>query len=365
MKELARSLAPDEALLEYLVTPDHLVIFVLTERGLTVRSVEERASELRSRVQLARALVQRRDAGPAARGVLSALFELLIEPVVETGALDGVRTLTLVPHGPLSYVPFSALIDRRTGRYAVEEWSFLRVPTAASLPSLREPTRTRPTIGGPALVDVFAPFPDSLPATGAEARSVHRAYPTGAVFIGARANKATLRSALQTADVVHIATHARMNSRNPLFSEIELAGTASGSSDAPGRFEVHELLGLHARSSLVFLSGCETALGSSWATGFDMGEDYTTIAQTFLYAGVRDVVATLWRIDDEGAAVFAAHFYAALNHGSVPDALARAQRDLVVDPKYRSPYYWAAYEVSGGGSPPVNLANRAELSDKR
>ena len=363
--DLERSLAPDEALVEYLVTPERLVIFALSARGLHVQIVDERSSDLRSRVQLARALVQRRDAGSAARGVLSALYDILIQPVAATGALGGVRTLTIVPHGPLSYLPFTALIDPRSGRYAVEEYAFLRVPTAASLPRLRDAMRRRSASADGFRVDIFAPFPDSLPATRDEARSIHGVYPAGRVYLGTSADKTVLRQALESGDVVHVATHARMNPRNPLFSEIELAASGSGTTAGSQRLEVHELLGMRVRSPLVFLSGCETALGASGSTGFDVGEDYTTIAQTLLYAGALDVVATLWRIDDAGAAAFAARFYAELKRGTATEALALAQRDLVADPRYRAPYYWAAYEVTGGGSRSMTLAKRTELSDKR
>ena len=100
---------------------------------------------------------------------------------------------------------------------------------------------------------------------------------------------------------------------------------------------------------LVFLSGCETALGGAWSTRFDTGEDYTTLAQTLLYAGAGNVVATLWRIDDAGAAAFAAHFYRYLGPAGVAEGLARAQRAMLADPRYRSPYYWAAYEATGSG----------------
>jgi CHAT domain-containing protein len=154
-----------------------------------------------------------------------------------------------------------------------------------------------------------------------------------------------------------------MNRRNPLFSAIDLAGgSTSGSSSRP--LEVHELLGLHVRSPLVFLSGCETALGASWSTAFDTGEDYTTLGQTLLYSGATNVVATLWRIDDTGAATLASQFYQALRESPVPEALARAQRSMIADSRYRSPYYWAAYETSGSGLLSAR-ANSVSLSDKR
>ena len=99
----------------------------------------------------------------------------------------------------------------------------------------------------------------------------------------------------------------------------------------------------------MFLSGCETGVGEAWSSAFDLGEDYTTLGQSFLFAGARNVVATLWRIDDEGAAEFSRRFYGWLRTLPVPEALARAQVEMLSSGPRRSPYFWAAFEVMGDG----------------
>lgn len=134
-----------------------------------------------------------------------------------------------------------------------------------------------------------------------------------------------------------------------MFSRIELAPEKDRGTADDGRLEVHEVLGLTIRSPLVFLSGCETGLGAAWSTSFDRSEDYATLAQAFLYAGARNVVATLWRVVDESAAEFAEHFYAGLESQAAPDALAAAQRRMLADARYSAPYFWASYQVSGHG----------------
>jgi CHAT domain-containing protein len=183
--------------------------------------------------------------------------------------------------------------------------------------------------------------------------------------LGGAATEGRLRRALAAGAVVHVATHGVMNARNPLFSRLELATPETGSDQDNGRFEVHELLDLHFRSPLVFLSGCETGLGTAWSTQFEAGQDYTTIAQALLFAGARNVIATLWRIDDEGAAQFATRFYAARQALGTPEALARAQREMMADPRWRSPYLWAAYEVSGGGAEALGRSKTGEKSVER
>ena len=84
-----------------------------------------------------------------------------------------------------------------------------------------------------------------------------------------------------------------------------------------------------------------------------------------------NVVATLWRVEDEGAAAFAAAFYRELRAPSrsgvassseatphptsgrpisVAEALVRAQRAMMRDARFSAPYYWAGYRLSGTGT---------------
>jgi CHAT domain-containing protein len=138
-----------------------------------------------------------------------------------------------------------------------------------------------------------------------------------------------------------------MNAQNPMFSRLELARDNGGQPADDGRLEVHELLGLTIDARLVFLSGCETGVGAAHSTAFVQGEDYMTLAQAFLHAGAGTVIATLWPVEDAGAAAFAEAFYRELDRRSPVAALATAQRAMLADDRYGSPYHWAAYQLAG------------------
>lgn len=131
-----------------------------------------------------------------------------------------------------------------------------------------------------------------------------------------------------------------------MFSRMVMA-PGDGGIDDDGRLEVHEILGLNVRARLVFLSGCETGQGIAWSTEFEEGDDYATLDRAFLYAGAGAVVATLWRVEDEHAAEFAGHFYTQARLSRPPEALAAAQRRMLKGGGSSSPFYWAAYRVSG------------------
>ena len=353
-----RSLGTDEAIIEYLVTDERLFTFVVRRDG--VRSLESpvSAGELLNRVRLARDLIARgADAGPR-EAVLGALHGILVAPAERAGLLRGARTLVVVPHAGLAYLPMAALFDPARQRYLVESYAVLTMPSAAALSAARARTSSE----GDAPV-VLAPVPMELPGTRAEAFAVAGAAANTQRLVGSVATENALRRALARAGVVHVATHGVMNARSPMFSRLELAPGAGQPSD-DGRFEIHELLGMRVRSPLVFLSGCETALGASWSTSFARGEDYATLAQAFLFAGAGSVVATLWRIDDEGAAAFASAFYDAARTRPPLDALASAQRSLLRDPRYArfsTPRYWAAYVLAGDGRAAAQSALRPSV----
>ncbi|HEY9506230.1 MAG TPA: CHAT domain-containing tetratricopeptide repeat protein [Gemmatimonadales bacterium] len=340
-------LAADEALVEYQVADDSLLIFVGRRTALTVTVVPLPPGGLQGRVRLARELVARRDAGIAgALPILAGLGDLLIAGVRRAGGLEGARQLVIVPHGILTYLPFAALVNSETGRYLAQDFRLLTLPSAASIVALREGSAIEVLEAPPS---VFAPRPDLLPETAPEAQAVTRALPGARLIVGRRAGEPGVRAALAGGGIVHLATHGELNPRNPMFSRL---ATAPGRSDDPadnGWLEVHEVLGISVRSSLVFLSGCETGLGAAWSTEFAAGEDFATLARAFLYAGARNVVATLWRVDDRGAAEFATRFYRHFPAVPAAEALALAQRDMLAGSRWRSPYHWAGYVVSGEG----------------
>ena len=356
------ALQRDEALLEYLATPDQLILFVVRHDTTYALRHPVSSADLENRVRLARALMATPDARARATPALTALYTELVSPAEQNGWFRGIRHLIVIPHGVLSYLPFAGLVDARTGRALVDDYSVENLPSAEALPLLR----ASPVVAARSVqTTIFAPFPNQLRATAAEAAAVAQTVANSRTVTGGGATEAALRQALSDGGIVHVATHGVMTPANPLFSSIQLAPgrTRSGSSEDDGRLEVHELLGLTSASPLVFLSGCETALGGARATLFARSEDYATLAQAFLFTGVRGVVATLWRIDDEGAAEFAQRFYVHLASHSAADALAAAQRDLRADPRWASPYYWAAYTLVGDG-PPAALSQTA-VSVKR
>jgi len=348
-RAIRQVLAPDEALLEYLSTPEKLVLFVSTRDQLRWFEASSGSVALAEQVRLAQDLIGGKKA--AVEAPLRDLYDKLIAPAKAAGLLNGIRSLVIVPHAALTYLPFAALRSpARNGRsrYLVEDYATTTIASASALPLLRQRGGTKADQSAV----VFAPLPASLPSTQEEAAAVGRNVVHSRVVLGSAAAEPALRDALQRSGIVHVATHGILNPDSPMFSGIDLYSprdTTARRPDNDGRLETHEVLSMNVRSWLVFLSGCETALGYSWSNAYSRRDDYATLAQAFLFAGARNVVATLWRIEDRGAAEFADRFYTTLGASSPALALAGAQRSFIADARYSAPYYWAGYVLSGSG----------------
>jgi CHAT domain-containing protein len=353
MGRLPSVLRADEALIEYLVTPQRTLAFVATSQGVGAVSLPLGAEDLHARIRTVRALIGRAADSERAVPALAELHRRLVAPLEQAGLLDSVRHLIVVPHGPLAQLPFAALLDTGRGRYLIEDRVVRYAPSAAGLVALEERARR---IQAPDRVAVFAPFPERLPGTVAEAEAARGSRRVERVM-GRRATEQRVRVALGRSQIVHLATHGVLEPTEPLRSRLELAPGGRGGGD--GRLEVAEVLAMRVRAPWVVLSGCESAVAGTWQTAFGRGDDLSTLAAAFAYAGALGVVATLWRVPDRGSAVLAAAFYANLRQGGPAEALARAQRSLLSSPEFGAPYHWAGHTALGARG---NAQSRPALS---
>jgi CHAT domain-containing protein len=92
---------------------------------------------------------------------------------------------------------------------------------------------------------------------------------------------------------------------------------------------------------ILVLSACRTAAGDDRAA---LG-----LAGVAIKAGARSALASLWYVSDEASADLMQAFYRTLRHGdaSKAQAVRRAQLALLDNPRFRHPFYWAAFVLIG------------------
>jgi len=326
--EIRDRLAPDEALLEFYQDGPALYAFVTDRDGVAAATLD--GAGLIEAVRRMRQAVESPDGDASAPA--RALYDRLIAPVASH--LTGRRLITIVPHGPLHYLPFSAL--RGPDGYLVETFALRVLPSASVLAYLGaagpEPARSLLVLGDPDLGDKQY----DLPGAEAEARAIAAMEPDASLFLHADATKSVLLTLGSQFRRVHFAGHGQFDARNPLRSRLFLAGRTP----EDGQFTANEIYDLRLNADLVTLSACETGL-----TLVESGDDVVGLTRGLLFAGARSIVASLWEVSDEETKFLMLAFYEALRTAPKAEALRRAQ--LATMRKFPNPRYWSAFQLNG------------------
>jgi CHAT domain-containing protein/tetratricopeptide (TPR) repeat protein len=327
-----QSLLPEgTVLLEYLVTERETVLWLVDRARVdALRLPIGRAALVSELLEFRRAMNDRAPLDHVReRG--RRLHEWLIAPARPFVAG---RSLLIVPHDVLHYLPFAALAAGE--RWLVEDYALSTVPSASTLRFLRRPRATGARgvliVGNPAIGPQGA-----LPFAEEEARAVAGRYPGATMLLRQEATEAQVKRLSATARLIHFATHGELRQDEPLASALLLT---PGHGD-DGRLEVREIFRLALDADLVVLSACETGLGR-----LSRGDELLGLQRAFLYAGAAAAVTTLWKVEDRSSFRLMRLFYDRLESEGAARALQAAQIQALQE--FAHPFYWAAYGVAGG-----------------
>lgn len=385
-------------LLAYTLSEQESYLFAVTQKGLRVLRLPG-AARLNGLVErLLAALTNREETSEDHRPLAGELYRALIAPVDRAGLLAKKTRLIVVADGALHRLPFEVLKPTGKRLYLVERLAISYAPSASVLVNLKN--MPRPTESGQKPFIAFAapqydlraaePSDSVLSAvtraagggqrwnfaplrfSDREAQAIANLFGQEAlVFTGAQASEENVKvkDRLQQYRLVHFSAHGLVNEQRPRFSSLVLslrpsvAGPVAGSDAGPvagsdaankpavgedGLLSAYEIFSLKLKADLVTLSACETALGKEVK-----GEGLMSLVRAFMYAGTPSVLASLWKVDDEGTAKLMVEFYRNLTQGTLKngkrltkaEALQRAQVDAIK--QGRAPYYWAPFVLLG------------------
>jgi len=247
--------------------------------------------------------------------------------------------LIIAPDDTLHYVPFHALYDG--AHYLLERYTFSYIPSATILDLC-----TRPR--GPAAGTLLCGYDNGqLQAVATEIATLATLFPDAEILVNERATTAAFTKGAAHKALLHLATHAAFRVDNPMLSSLTFADR---------RLTLAEISRLGLQANLAVLSGCETGRGEL------QGADLLGLAGGFIGAGVRALLVTLWRIEDESAARLMTTFYSRSwqQEQSYTAALRQAQLALLehgrqadgVDRLLQHPALWAPYILIGQQSNP-------------
>lgn len=262
------------------------------------------------------------------------LYELLIEPI--KSKLLQTKRLVIIPDDELNYLPFEALQDENK-KYLIENFS-VQYQYSTALLGKEEKTNYSPgTLS-------FAPFAtkgyndssgnsfSSLPASNDEVIKLE-----GKVFKDSVATKTNFLQTINQYSTLHLATHASVNNEDPSKSFIAFYPATKDYKLYAG-----EIADLKLDSTgLVILSACETGTGQ-----LVKGEGLMSLSRAFAYAGCPNIITSLWKAEDRTTAFLTQQLHYYLDKNYTKDkALQQAKLDLLnskeIDPRFKSPNYWA------------------------
>ncbi|MFO0879789.1 MAG: CHAT domain-containing tetratricopeptide repeat protein [Gemmataceae bacterium] len=356
----------------------HYVAFVVTRDRISRVELGE-AKALEETLDLWRqSLIEGADAEPK---YATAMYQELWAPLAKYLPPE-VKKLYLSPDAALTRLPWPALLDEKKARL-LEKYSLTVVPHGPYLLDQLTRPKNKPT-EKPRLLALGGVSYDEKPtkATELALRSPASEGVKWKALSGTRkeleqittlagdrrivrregtaATVATLLSDLPKVETAHLATHgffadarfrsvlqldpklferigeqrATAGARSPLvLSGLVCAGANLPDTPNRGIVTAEAIVGLDLRKMhLAVLSACETGLGETAG-----GEGVFGLTRAFHVAGCKNVVASLWKVDDEPTAALMSLFYRQLWQSKEPigpaEALRRAQLAMLHNPE--------------------------------
>jgi CHAT domain-containing protein len=343
----------DTLFLEYAVSADRVMLFAITINPVSyapsvkIFRLPINSKALSSKVESFRRHLA--DRNPLFADASRDLYNLLIKRA--ESHLIGKKKICIIPDGFLWDLPFQALQNARR-RYLIEEKPIFFAPSLSVLIEMSgQPSRlgkefsllalANPTIPK-SVPSKLSPLPEA--ETEVEELNSLNLGPSK-IAIGDSATESLLKTESKHFSALHLATHGVLNNNNPLRSHLVLAADKD---NEDGILEASEIMRLNLNADLVALSACETARGRIGA-----GEGVVGISWAFFLAGCRSTLVSQWKVNSDSTARLMAKFYQKIGKTTSrikPDksqALRRASLEILKDPRYGHPFYWAGFVLVG------------------
>lgn len=306
------------------------------------------------------------------------MYRHLIQPVEHLLAGD---KLCIITDGVLGYIPFEALLTRPVGKEgagSIRSGPFLmsdyRIRYLISGQVALQALQRKQMAAAKSGVLAMAPSFEGEVLEGSlrngdeklvlprldgaikEVAGLKRQF-AGLFLQSDRATEKAFRAHAPKYAVLHIATHTLIEDQFPSFSRLLFNESKDPAFD--GELRAYEIYGMPLEADLITLSACNTGYGA-----IREGEGIYSLGRAFAYAGVSNLVMTLWPVKDKTTAFLVERFYNNLAQGmGKADALQEAKAFYLAE--YPSsllvhPYYWAGYMYMGDNEP-VDLREKREV----
>ncbi len=255
---------------------------------------------------------------------------------------DPSTNLIIIPDGRLNFLPFEALLFEPSNGiyyehlpYLIKKYIISYQPSAVIY--LRHTDKkVKPS---PHILGVFPVFENSNKELrySLEEANYLKSHFKGDFFYHDKATKNTFINQNNQYDIIHLSTHAN--------ADDTLKPPSIGFIDST--LYLPEIYGLQFDAELIVLSACETGIGN-----LHKGEGPASLSQGFQYAGIQNLIFSLWKVNDHATSLLMSDFYKSYSdHQNKARALHQAKIDYLsnkdIPNSNKSPYFWAAFVYYG------------------
>lgn len=258
---------------------------------------------------------------------------------------NGDKNIIIVPDGLFSFLPFDALITEKSDISNFAKLPYLikknAISYAYSASILMQESKKSPQHKNN-FIGFFPIFENNhrnlsvLSQTLQENKSIENEI-EGSFFLKSNATKIAFERLASNYEVIHLATHA-----------------TAGDNFMPPAIEFYdetlylpEIYGYNLQTDLLVLSACETGLGK-----LTKGEGAMSLARGFSYAGVKNLIVSLWQVNDKSTEKIMSEFYKNYSKNNNKAASLHHAKLAYLNDKHiaaskKSPYYWASFVYIG------------------
>lgn len=393
-KEVQAYVLENITLIEYLVTNERTIVFIVTRQNINFEILDISKENLSTYVK--NILQPFRD---VKTGKITNLVDISYDLKSANGLYQQIflpiekyippeSPIIIVPDDILHYLPFEALVTNietkapdknvifsrfENADYLVEKYTISYSPSASVLdPKIifnkQKKSQGLLALGNPyfgaetniktkeeeGILDFLSllirgteanswTFPQ-LPNTEKEVLEIAKLIEPSVYYIGKEAREERLKTQAGEFKYIHLSTHSVTEEKQPMYSRIVFAQDDDPTED--GFLHAYEVLNLNFDADLVTLSACETGLGK-----LSHGEGLIGLTRSFMYAGAPSVLVSLWSVD-ESTVYLMNFFYENLSKGmNKTESIRQAKLKLLHiredGVSFSHPFLWAPFVLIG------------------
>ena len=284
------------------------------------------------------------------------LYNELIGPF--QSVLKGKNKVHVIPDGSIGQVPFEIMLEEmpagdivnyRSLKYMIKSFT---VGYAYSSSMVIHDSEDKPAANPSLLAMGFttgrqlrsADYQlEDIQGAEQELKALEKYFREGKFLAGEEATESNFKALAPTYDILHLAIHGMGDVERKFAASLYFGSKFDSIND--GELHAYELYGLKLKATMAVLSSCESGLGKGYK-----GEGMVSMASAFTYSGCKNILMSLWKVNDQAATTLMGHFYKNILKGESLDHSLRIAKlnylessdELTADPKI-----WSSLVVYG------------------